>query len=197
MFYKNNFKYYKLVNGYGLSDNLLHLSESQIQSQKLVSFDRALLYSGVGNYNLIKMSSILPPYCEPTTKYIEYEFGSCIPIAYASTTQKILTESFEQIIKANVSVAIPKERSCNGLIMEYSGKTFDKKEILSKEMAKTNFLYRGYKEGEFDIVSSSIYYDYKTDYITLEEVNISYQARSIPFNSEHYITLFAACVLME
>lgn len=90
----------------------------------LNAFDAALYDAGISKYNLIKVSSILPPGAKEQEK-IELPSGSLLPIAYGNI------ESSEEgtLITAGVSVAIPKSEDEHGVIMEYSG-------YLSEEEAK-------------------------------------------------------------
>lgn len=80
----------------------------------LTSFDAALLDAGVGNYNLLKVSSILPEGFKEATK-VELPEGSLLPIAYGAVSD------FEdgKRITAAIAVGIP-DRGV-GVIMEYSG----------------------------------------------------------------------------
>jgi len=82
----------------------------------LNAFDLALLDAGVGNLNLIKVSSILPAAAIETEPF-KFQPGELISIAYAYKTSHIKGE----IIAAAVSVAIPQNPQHNGLIMEHSG----------------------------------------------------------------------------
>jgi arginine decarboxylase len=80
----------------------------------LNAFDGALLASGIGNTNLIKISSIIPPdarLIEP----VSLPYGALVPVAYASITSSIKG----QTISAAVAAAFPKDRTMPGLIMEY------------------------------------------------------------------------------
>jgi len=81
----------------------------------LNAFDGALIASGVGNTNLLKISSIVPPGArriEPVT----IPYGALVPAAYASTTSTIKG----QTISAAVAAAFPSDLDMPGLIMEYS-----------------------------------------------------------------------------
>ncbi len=80
----------------------------------LNAFDRALLISGLGNLNLIKVSSILPPGTQYQEK-IEIPFGSLVPTAYGSLT----STKPGVIIAAAVAVGIPAADTF-GVIMETS-----------------------------------------------------------------------------
>ena len=112
--------------------------------------DAALLDSGVGNTNLVKVSSILPPFCEEVSQ-ISIPEGSLVPVAYAY----LVSDKVGEIISAAVAVGIPKERSKAGLIMEVSGKE-RKGEVEKKaiEMIKEGMEKRKIKE--YKIVSLSI-----------------------------------------
>lgn len=78
------------------------------------SFDSALLDAGIGNYNLVKISSILPPESQGADA-ISAADGSILYTAYIAET----TTDDEQIAAA-VAVAIPENRHCCGVIIKYS-----------------------------------------------------------------------------
>jgi len=104
---------------------------------KLNSFDKALLSAGIGNVNLVKMSSILPPGVE-YDENLTIPPGSLIPIAYGYTTSKKAGDR----IAAAVAVGI-KENSY-GVIMEYSGHISKEEiEIKIRNMVEEAFKYRG------------------------------------------------------
>ena len=83
----------------------------------LNAFDGALLQAGIGNTNIVKMSSIVPPHCQLVVP-VALPPGSLVPAAYASITSDIPGE----VISAGVAVALPEDQNQNGLIMEYSAK---------------------------------------------------------------------------
>lgn len=80
----------------------------------LNAFDNALLNAGVGDTNLVRMSSIVPPSCEEVDK-VSLPGGSLVPIAYASFDSRNPGE----IISAAIAVGIPKDPSLPGVIMEH------------------------------------------------------------------------------
>lgn len=105
----------------------------------LNAFDGALLASGIGNTNLVKMSSIIPPgarLIEP----VSIPYGALVPAAYASITSSIKG----QTISAAVAAAFPGDRSMPGLIMEYSA-TGPPEEIeqICRDMAVHGIAMRG------------------------------------------------------
>lgn len=82
---------------------------------KLTAFDNALLKARIGNVNLLRVSSILPPGCEydPDLRIPE---GSLVPTAYGS----IVSDVPGEVIAAAVAVGFSEDTF--GVIMEYSGK---------------------------------------------------------------------------
>lgn len=84
-------------------------------STTLNAFDAALLRAGVGDTNLIKLSSILPPSAQYIEHY-EYPKGSLVPLAYADMT----SEEPGTVLSAAVAVGIPEDPFEAGLIMECS-----------------------------------------------------------------------------
>ena len=96
-------RYYTIVSGIGS-----HYT-------KIGSFDRALLNANIGNYSLVKVSSILPAGCE-RKKTIELRDGSILYTAYTCF-------SAEQgsIFSSAIAVGLPQRNVDIGIIMEYSG----------------------------------------------------------------------------
>jgi arginine decarboxylase len=82
----------------------------------LNAFDNALLVAGVGNINLIKVSSILPPEV-PVIELPKIKPGALIPTAYAAIT----SETPGETIAAAVGYALPDDPAKNGVIMEFHG----------------------------------------------------------------------------
>ena len=110
----------------------------------LNAFDLALLNAGVGDTNLVRMSSILPPGAEPIEP-VKLPAGALVPIAFADMT----SSTPGQVIASAVAVAIPEDPSLAGLIMEHHGiGTAAEIEATVREMARQGMLYRNraYKE---------------------------------------------------
>lgn len=112
----------------------------------LPSFDKALLDAGVGNYNLVRLSSILParhewvPIEEITSRIKE---GSLLPTAYSTITSDILGDT----IVSTIGVGIPADTNHVGVIMEYSTKNVTEEEALKTLHLMINeaFDIRGWK----------------------------------------------------
>ena len=82
----------------------------------LNAFDNALLAAGIGNINLIKVSSILPPEV-PVIDLPKIKPGAIVPTAYAAMT----SETPGEIVAAAVGYALPDDPAKNGVIMEFHG----------------------------------------------------------------------------
>ena len=80
----------------------------------LTAFDKALLSAGVGNLNLLRVSSILPPGAEYSHQ-VEIPPGSLTPTAYGV----IIGEVPGQRIAAAIGVGIMS--GSFGVIMEFTG----------------------------------------------------------------------------
>ena len=97
-------KHYKIVSGSGKS------------KFPLVAFDKALLDAGIGNFNLVKVSSILPAHCMYSEE-ITLTPGSILYAANASVT---ITKG--ESGQTAVAVAISENSDENGVIFETSSK---------------------------------------------------------------------------
>ncbi len=81
---------------------------------RLNAFDNALLAAGIGNLNLLRVSSILPPGAEHVEK-LDLPPGSLTPTAYGTITSSTPGE------RIAAAVGIGFTRDSFGMIMEYSG----------------------------------------------------------------------------
>ena len=86
----------------------------------LNAFDKALLASGIGDYNLVKLSSILPPHAS-RVEAVKLPRGSILHTAYSSYIEHCPGKT----ICAAIAVAKPKDESLPGVIMEVSGEFRD------------------------------------------------------------------------
>ncbi|HDQ92699.1 MAG TPA: arginine decarboxylase, pyruvoyl-dependent [Synergistetes bacterium] len=84
--------------------------------KKLTAFDSALLDAKVGNMNLLRVSSVLPPHCL-FRESLTMPYGSLLPIAYGSLTSDVPGET----ISASIGVGIPQDPDSFGMIFEFSG----------------------------------------------------------------------------
>ncbi len=115
----------------------------------LNAFDNALLAAGIGNINLIKISSILPPDV-PVVDLPKIKPGALVPTAYAAMT----SETPGELVAAAVGYAIPDDPAKNGVIMEFHGvATRDEAEQQIRAMLDEAFRVRGEPIAEMRVVS--------------------------------------------
>ncbi|MDR0685569.1 MAG: arginine decarboxylase, pyruvoyl-dependent [Spirochaetaceae bacterium] len=81
----------------------------------LTSFDDALRKSNLGNYNLVKVSSILPMKAK-RVDHVDVPEGSILFTAFASMTSRQAGE----VISAAIAVGIPADKTKAGVIMEFA-----------------------------------------------------------------------------
>src|SRR5215475_11703449 len=80
----------------------------------LNAFDNALLAAGIGNVNLVKVSSIVPPDVD-IVDLPKIKPGAIVPTAYAAMTG----ETPGEMLAAAVGYALPEDRTKAGVTMEY------------------------------------------------------------------------------
>ncbi len=114
--------------------------------KELTAFDQALLKAGIGNVNLLRVSSILPPGAEYTPA-LAVPPGSLVPIAYGS----LVSEEKGSLIAAAVAVGVAAKDF--GVIMEFAGYCRQREaEDRVREMVEEAFAYRGMKLQEIKVI---------------------------------------------
>ncbi|MEN6475774.1 MAG: arginine decarboxylase, pyruvoyl-dependent [Syntrophaceae bacterium] len=107
----------------------------------LNAFDGALMAAGIGNTNLLRMSSICPPHTRQVGS-MNLPHGALVPVAYASIT----SDKPGQTIAAGVAICFPEDEDHAGLIMEYSAPDSTAKvEAKVRRMAEEGMKMRGKK----------------------------------------------------
>ena len=129
--------YYSIVSGLGESGH------------ELVAFDQALLDAGIGDYNLVKVSSIIPPNCV-FRESIDLPKGSILYVAYAKKTIK-----YNQLGSTAVAIAFPKNANENGVIFEASSDEQNAKSV-AIEMCREAIANRGMEIQELRSSSTEI-----------------------------------------
>lgn len=110
---------------------------------RLNAFDKSLLEAGVGDTNLMRMSSILPPAADQVSiNDISLPKGGLIPLAYAT----IDGTTPGQWISAAIAVGIPEDDREPGVIMEFEDHSSLKSvEEIVRQMVVDGFEYRNRK----------------------------------------------------
>ncbi|MBU0509481.1 arginine decarboxylase, pyruvoyl-dependent [bacterium] len=81
---------------------------------ELNAFDNALMKAGIGNVNLIRVTSILPPAAQHVPA-IRLPLGALVPTAYADETSAVPGTQ----ISAAVACGVPDDPALPGVIMEH------------------------------------------------------------------------------
>lgn len=137
---------------------------------EITSFDDALFYSGISNYNLVKISSILPAYSKEKS-IVDLKQGNILHTAFTSKC----THKKGELISSAIAVGLPINKNNIGVIMEFSGNCNKEtaKEIV-KKMVIEAMDKRGYEIDE-----------------------IQYQISESVGNGKDYITTFAALAIWK
>ncbi len=119
-------------------------------STSLNAFDNALLAAGIGNINLVKISSILPPAVD-VVPLPRIKPGAVVPTAYAAMTSEVPGE----VIAAAVGWAVPDDPALNGIIMEFHDKaTRQEAERMIVHMLQEAFRARGWRIREMKVAAA-------------------------------------------
>lgn len=119
-------------------------------STELNAFDAALHDAGVGDYNLVRVSSILPPACA-ASPVIDLPSGSILHIAYAFR----IADGADSRVSSAVAIGIPSDDGKPGVIMERSSDAdAASAEECAKRMAEEAMRLRGNKSYEIKSASA-------------------------------------------
>ena len=103
---------------------------------KLTSFELALRDAGIAKYNLVTVSSILPPFCENVSKAKGLPMLNDGEIVFVVLSRNESNEH-NRLISASVGAAVPADRSQYGYLSEYHsfGETEDKAGDYAEDLA--------------------------------------------------------------
>lgn len=91
-----------------------------VHREKLASFELSLRAAGISVFNLVHVSSILPPYCQVVTRAKGLEELLPGQIVYCVLSQTASNEP-HRLLAASVGLAIPQERHNYGYLSEHVG----------------------------------------------------------------------------
>lgn len=86
--------------------------------ERLQSFELALRNAGIEKFNIVKVSSILPPNCKIVSKADGLKSLSPGEIVYCVLSQNSSNER-NRLIAASIGVAIPKDKTQYGYLSEH------------------------------------------------------------------------------
>ncbi len=113
-----------------------------IHREKLASHELALRNAGIAAHNLVKVSSIFPPYCKMSPKEAGLKYLSPGQVVFCVLSDNATSEP-NRLISASVGVAIPNNPAQYGYLSEHHAfgwterKTNDYAEDLAAEMLAT------------------------------------------------------------
>ncbi len=86
--------------------------------EKLTSFELALRDAEIAQFNLVRVSSIFPPYCKIVSKKEGLQKLKAGQILYVVMSQAETNEP-HRLIAASIGIAIPKDRAHYGYLSEH------------------------------------------------------------------------------
>jgi arginine decarboxylase len=101
--------------------------------EKLSSFELALRSAGIAQYNLVKVSSIVPPNCQVISRRAGLHLLSTGQIIYCVLSQNATNEA-HRLLAASIGVALPKNRDNFGYLSEHH--SFGQKERIAGDYAE-------------------------------------------------------------
>ncbi len=110
--------------------------------EKLTSFEAALRDAGIAPFNIVRVSSILPPGAKILPRSKGIQLLSAGEIIYAVVAESSANEP-HRLLAASIGVAIPSDRSQYGYLSEYHSfgetevRAGDKAEDLAAQMLAT------------------------------------------------------------
>ena len=109
-----------------------------IHKHKLASFELALRDAGIEKYNLVYVSSILPPHCRIIPKDDGIETLSAGQIVYVVMARNETNEP-NRLISAAIGVAVPADKDIYGYLSEHHdfGETAKKSGDYAEDLAAT------------------------------------------------------------
>lgn len=101
--------------------------------EKLSSFELALRSAGIAKYNLVKVSSIVPPNCQVISRRAGLHLLSPGQIIHCVLSQNATNEA-HRLLAASIGVALPKNRDNFGYLSEHH--SFGQKERVAGDYAE-------------------------------------------------------------
>ena len=86
--------------------------------EKLTSFEMSLRNAGIGEYNLVRVSSIMPPHCKIISKKEGLKKLSPGQIVFVVLSEASTNEP-ERRIASSIGIALPIDRSQHGYLSEH------------------------------------------------------------------------------
>jgi len=88
--------------------------------EKLSSFELALRDAGIAEFNLVKVSSIVPPFCQVVPRKSGLKLLDPGQIIFCVMSETAVNEP-HRLLAASIGVALPKDRNNYGYLSEHHG----------------------------------------------------------------------------
>lgn len=124
--------------------------------EKLASFEAALRDAGIASYNIVRVSSIFPPYCRIISRARGLSMLTTGQVLFAVVSDNATNEP-HRLLSASVGVAIPKDPTRYGYLSEYhsfgerEAKAGDYAEDLAAQMLATTVGVRFDPDTSYDV----------------------------------------------
>ena len=118
-------------------DSLWVTAASAEGETELNAFDNALLQAGIGNLNLIKVSSVIPRRACIVPAPLEIAPGTLVPAVYSVNSSAVPGETISSAVGLGFS------RDNHGMIFEHGSGSADAAERVVREMVAEAFARRG------------------------------------------------------
>ncbi|MGB9596095.1 MAG: pyruvoyl-dependent arginine decarboxylase [Candidatus Poribacteria bacterium] len=86
--------------------------------EKLTSFEMALRSAGIAQYNIVKVSSILPPACKIISRERGLKYLSPGEVVFCVISENSTNEP-HRLLASSIGVAVPKEKESYGYLSEH------------------------------------------------------------------------------
>ncbi|HAF71246.1 MAG: putative pyruvoyl-dependent arginine decarboxylase [Acetothermia bacterium 64_32] len=117
-------------------------------STELNAFDRALLSAGIGDLNLVRVSSIMPPHVKLVGTLPQLPKGAFVLVVYSARTSSVPGESLA------AAVAVGRAPDGFGVVMEAQGKDRAQAECEARKKVEEAFRMRGLKLSEVQVAAA-------------------------------------------
>ena len=109
-----------------------------VHKEKLSSFELALRDAGIAPFNIVRVSSIYPPYCKLISKEAGIKYLTPGQVLYCVMSENATSEA-NRLIAASVGMAIPKKPERYGYLSEHHpfGETDEKAGEYAEDLAAT------------------------------------------------------------
>ena len=162
----------------------------------LQSFESALRSAGIEKYNIVKVSSILPPNCKIISRKKGLSMLKPGQIIYCVMSENSTNEP-HRLIAASIGVAIPANRENYGYLAEYHsfGETDEKAGEIAEDMAATMLATTLGIKFDPDKAWDERKQEYRASGLIIKTSNITQSAKGD--KNGLWTTVIAAAVLIE